>query len=360
MTSAHALYDTRIFIKECRTLRDAGYNVTLIVQHDKDEIIEGIFIKGIDKPKNRRERMLKSTRQVYQRALECDAEIYHFHDPELIPVALRLKRRGKKVIYDAHEDVPRQILSKQWIPIQLRKTFSWMIERIENYSAKRFDYIITATALLRDRFLKVNERTQDINNYPVLSEFHMPNADWNSKEKSVCYIGGIGELRGIYEMVDAIGMTEYNLLLAGSFESATERDIAVKKNGWSRVNELGYLNRDGVKEVFSRSMVGMVIIYPEPNYINAQPTKMFEYMSAGLPTIASCFPLWKQIVEGNNCGICVNPFDVNEISNAINWIMDNPEQAKRMGENGRRAVEEKYNWEREGIKLFKIYEGLLQ
>ena len=359
MTSVHALNDTRIFIKECKTLRDAGYDVTLIVQHDKNEIIDGILIKGIDKPRNRLERMLKSTRQVYKQALECDADIYHFHDPELIPVGLRLKWKGKKVIYDVHEDVPRQILSKRWIPAPLRKTLSWMIERVENYSAKRFDYIMTATPFIRDRFLKINKRTLDINNYPILSELHMPNADWNSKEKSVCYIGGIGKVRGIHEMVDAIGMTKGSMLLAGNFESKAEREIVVKKNGWSRVKELGYINRDEVKAVLSRSMVGMVLFYPEPNHVNAQPNKMFEYMSAGLPIIASHFPLWKEIIEGNNCGICVDPLDVHEISNAINWIMDNPEQAKRMGENGRRAVEEKYNWEREGIKLLEIYEGLL-
>jgi len=359
MTSVHALNDTRIFIKECRTLRDAGYDVTLIVQHDKDEIIDGIFIKGIDKPKNRRERMLKSTRQVYKRALECDADIYHFHDPELIPIGLRLKRRGKKVIYDVHEDVPRQIISKQWIPGPLRKTLSWMIERIENYSAKRFDQIMTATPFIRDRFLVVNERTLDINNYPVLSELYMPNADWNSKEKSVCYVGGIGKVRGIHEMVDAIGMTEYSMLLAGSFESAAEREIAVKKNGWSRVNELGYLNRDEVKAVLSRSMVGLVVLHPIPNYINGLPVKMFEYMSAGIPVIASDFPLWKEIIDSNKCGICVDPLDINQIADAIKWVMDNPEQAKWMGANGRRAVEEKYNWEREGSKLQKVYERIL-
>lgn len=359
MTSVHALNDTRIFFKECRTLRDAGYDVTLIVQHDKDEIIDGIFIKAIDKPRNRLERMLKSTRQVYKRALECDADIYHFHDPELIPVGLRLKWKGKKVIYDVHEDVPRQILSKQWIPAPLRKVLSWMIERIENYSVKRFDYIMTATPFIRDRFLKINKRTLDINNYPILSELHVPNADWSSKEKTACYIGGISKVRGIHEMVDAIGMTEGSMLLAGNFESTVEREIVVKKNGWNRVKELGYINRDEVKAVLSRSMVGMVVLHPISNYVDALPVKMFEYMSAGLPVIASHFPMWKEIVDGNNCGRCVDPLNVYEISNAINWIMDNPEQAKRMGDNGRRAVEQKYNWEQEGIKLLEIYEGLL-
>jgi glycosyltransferase involved in cell wall biosynthesis len=360
LSSAHLPTDIRIFHKECKTLTVAGYDVSLIVQHDNDEILEGIWITGLKTPKNRKERMQQTTKQVYQRALDCDADIYHFHDPELIPIGLKLKRRGKKVIYDVHEDVPRQILSKQWIPAPLRKTISWMVEKTENYAAKRFDYIVTATPYIRDRYLKINSNTIDVNNYPILSELHVPNTDWNSKEKLVCYVGGIGSVRGIHEMVEAIGMTEYSMLLAGEFGSSAERDNATTKDGWSKVIELGHVNREKVKEVLSRSMAGLVLFHPQPNHINAQPNKMFEYMSAGIPVIASNFPLWKEIIEGNNCGICVDPLNANEIANAINSIMDNPDQAKLMGENGRRAVEEKYNWEHEAKKLLKIYEGLLK
>ena len=359
LTSVHPKNDTRIFYKECKTLVDAVYDVSLVVQNDKDEVIDGVRILGIAKPKNRRERMTRTTHQVYWRALECDADIYHFHDPELIPVGLRLKRRGKKIIYDVHEDLPRDIFSKEWLAAPMRKLVSWTAEGIENYAAKRFDYIVTATPYIRDRFLKIKRKSIDINNFPILSELlHIPNTEWSSKEKPICYVGGIGKIRGIHEMVQAIGLTQYSMLLAGNFVSSAEKDIAVNLKGWSQVVELGHINRTEVKEVLSRSMAGLVLFHPEPNHINAQPNKMFEYMSAGIPVIASNFPLWKEIIEGNTCGICVDPLNVNEIANAINWIMDNPEQAKQMGENGRRAVEETYNWEQEGNKLLRIYEGL--
>ncbi|MEN6328398.1 MAG: glycosyltransferase family 4 protein [Syntrophomonas sp.] len=359
LTSAHSATDIRIFYKECKTLNEAGYDVTFAVQNEKDETIEGINIIGIGKPRNRKERIGKTTQQIYRRALECNADIYHFHDPELIPIGLHLKNKGKKVIYDAHEDVPRQILSKQWIPAPLRKIISCAIERIENYAARRFDYIVTATPFIRDRFLKLNDHTLDINNYPLLSELYIPTDDWDSKEKMVCYVGGIGKIRGIQEMVEAIGMTKYSMLLAGNFQSVVEKGIVAEKDGWSQVIELGHVDRTAVKEVLSRSMAGLVLFHPEPNHINAQPNKMFEYMSAGIPVIASHFHLWKEIVEGNNCGICVDPLNVKEIAQAINWIIDNPKQAKKMGENGRSAVEEKYNWEQEGAKLVEIYRKLL-
>ena len=360
ITSVHSANDTRIFHKECKTLVNVGYAVTLVVQHETDEVINGVQIKGIKAPKSRKERMLKTASQVYKRALECDADIYHFHDPELIPVGLKLKRKGKKVIYDVHEDVPRQILSKHWIPAPLRKIVSWVVEKTENYAAKRFDYIVTATPYIRNRFLKINKHTVDVNNYPLMSELHIPEVNWDEKEEVVCYVGGIGQIRGINEMVEAIGMTDYyHLLLAGNFASSAERDSVINKTGWERVIELGHVNRTEVREVLAKSIAGLVLFHPEPNHINAQPNKMFEYMSAGLPVIASNFPLWREIVEGNNCGICVDPLNVNEIADAMNWIFNNPYEAMKMGENGRRAVEDKYNWEQEAIKLRKIYEGLL-
>lgn len=359
LTSAHSNFDIRIFHKECKTLVNAGYAVALVVQNEKDEVIDGVQIMGIKTPKNRKERMLKTTKQVYKRALESNANIYHFHDPELIPIALKLKRKGKIVIYDVHEDVPRQILSKQWIPAPLRKIAGWVVEKTENYAAKRFDYIITATPYIRDRFLKINKHTVDVNNYPLLSELHIPEVNWDNKEQVVCYVGGIGQIRGINEMVESIGMTDYHLLLAGKFASSAERDIVINKTGWERVIELGHVNRSGVKEVLAKSMAGLVVLHPIINYIDALPVKMFEYMAAGIPAIASNFPLWREIVEGNNCGICVDPLNVNEIADAMNWIFNNPYEAMKMGENGRRAVENKYNWEQEAIKLRKIYEGLL-
>ncbi len=359
LTSVHYPFDTRIFYKECKTLSTAGYDVVLIAQNNKDEVVEGVTIKGVDKPKNRMERMTKTVSWVYKRALEVDADVYHFHDPELIFTGLKLKKRGKKVIYDVHEDVPRQILSKGWIPLPLRGFISWLAEKVEDVAGRRFDCILTATPYIRDRFLKINHNTLDINNYPLLQELYLPEVDWSKKEKTVCYVGGITKERGILQMVDAVKKSGYKLFLAGSFVSQQLRMECFKREGWSNVVELGFLNRGEVKNVLAKSMAGLVLLHPTNNYIDALPIKMFEYMSAGIPVIASHFPLWKEIVEGNSCGICVDPLNVEEIAEAIRWLIENPDVAQKMGENGRRAVEEKYNWSQEAEKLLKIYEELL-
>jgi len=359
MTSVHALNDTRIFIKECKTLRDAGYDVTLIVQHDKDEIIDGIFIKGIDKPKNRCERMLKSTRQVYQRALECDADIYHFHDPELIPVGLLMKNRGKKVIYDVHEAVSEDIMNKEWISKPLRKTISFSFDRLEWFVASKFDGIVAATPKIMQQFIYLNPNVININNFPIINFLAKNIPTISSRSMSVAYIGAIGRIRGIKEMLQALEKSEATLLLAGTFTTREDYDIAIYEKGWEKTDYRGQVSKEEVSQLLNQARAGLVLFHPGPNHDDSQPNKLFEYMAAGIPVIGSNFPLWKEIIEANECGICVDPLNPEEIAGAINWIIDNPDVAEQMGRNGLRAVQEKYNWETEGKKLVRFYEELL-
>ena len=129
--------------------------------------------------------------------------------------------------------------------------------------------------------------------------------------------------------------------------------------GWQRVNALGFLDRAGVRDVLGRSMAGLVTLHPVINYIDALPVKMFEYMSAGIPVIASDFPLWREIIAGNDCGLLVDPLNPAAIAEAIDTLVSNPTMAQRMGENGRRAVEERYNWGIEEQKLMAFYERIL-
>lgn len=359
MTSVHALNDTRIFIKECKTLHKAGYNVTLIVQHDKDEVIDGILIKSIDKPKNRRERMVKNTRQVYQRALECDADIYHFHDPELIPVGLTLIRRGKKVIYDVHEDVPEQILGKGWIPKILRRVISVIIKIYTNYAARKFDAIVGATPHITRQFELINPLSINVNNYPLLNELFIHEDKRTQKEQAVCYVGGISVARGIYNMVNAMEMVDGRLILGGTFENQTVARTARSMSGWSKVDELGFISREEVKKIFAKSVAGLLLVLPGPNVFGALPNKMFEYMSAGIPQITSNDPLWKPIIDESRCGITVDPTKPEQIAEAINYLLTHPAEALEMGRNARKAVEEKYNWEAEAPKLIRLYKELL-
>jgi len=126
LTSAHSRYDIRIFIKECRSLAINGYDVTLIVNDDKDdEILDGVRIVSTKyKYKNRIDRFIRSRKKLLDKAIEIDASIYQLHDPDLLPIGNKLKSLGKKVIFDSHEDVPQQIKDKEWIPKILRNLIS--------------------------------------------------------------------------------------------------------------------------------------------------------------------------------------------------------------------------------------------
>jgi glycosyltransferase involved in cell wall biosynthesis len=360
LTSVHPRYDTRIFFKECRSLVNGKCQVVLIVaDNKKNERKNNICIFDVGVRKNRLQRVLYTTILVLRQVSLLESDVYHFHDPELIPVGLLLKAQGKKVIYDVHEDLPRQTLSKDYIPQKIRKITAFTLELIENFSAKYFDAIVTATPHIRERFQKLGCNAINVNNYPILSELYSPDVNWSQKESAVCYVGGIANIRGIFEMVEAISQTDAKLLLAGKFSSASQRSQAMEMPGWTSVKELGQLNRQEVAQTLGKSVAGLVVLHPVINYIDALPVKMFEYMSAGIPVIASNFPLWIEIIEGNQCGICVDPLNPQAIATAIQWFLEHPEEAKRMGENGRKAVEEKYNWETEAEKLRSLYSKLL-
>lgn len=319
----------------------------------------GIRIIDVGRVAGRLQRMWHSTRRVLAAARALDADIYHLHDPELIPAGLQLKRRGKTVIFDAHEDVPVQLLGKPYLNPGARRVLSNLFSAYERYACRQFDGIVAATPFIRDKFLRIHPNTVDVNNYPVAGEFEAA-APWAAKERQVCYVGSIAEVRGIRELVRACGMLHSGarLALAGQFsEPALEAQLR-RDPAWPSVRSLGHVDRAGVRAVMAGSMAGLVTLHPQPNYLDALPVKMFEYMAAGIPVIASDIPLWRGIIENARCGICVDPLDPAAIAATIDYLVLHPEQAREMGQNGRRAIIEQYNWPVESNKLIAFYDNL--
>lgn len=345
----------------CRSLVDAGYDVSLVVADGRGgEERDGVRIVDTGASRGRLDRMVGATRRVFGKAWELDADLYHLHDPELLPVGLALKRRGKRVIFDAHEDLPKQILSKPYLHPMARRPISASMAVFERFACSRLDRVVTATPVIRDKFAAVGIPASDINNFPMLGELDA-DISWDRKAREVCYVGGIAAIRGIREMVAAMALCRSGarLNLAGDFPEKQVRDEVERSSGWGGVNESGFLSRAEVRGVLGRSVAGIVTFLPVPNHIDAQPNKMFEYMSAGVPVIASHFPLWREIVEGSECGICVDPLEPAAIAAAIDRLVENPGLARSMGENGRRAVHERYNWGIEERKLIGLYRDLL-
>ena len=372
ITTVHTPYDTRIFYKQAKSLVEAGYSVILIAQSDKRKVVEGIKIIPITKPKNRITRMFITSWQAYKRAKKINAHIYHFHDPELIPIALLLKASKNKIIYDVHEDVPEQILSKEWIWKPLRVLVAKLFNFAEKKAACYFDAVVTATPAIAGKFIDKKTNVNVIQNFPLLDELLEKNdnrieeymqRNQAATNNAVVYVGGITLIRGAKEMVESVSLLPESyglkLLLGGRFDPPALEDELRKHKGWERTEFLGWLEREHVAEVLARASAGLVLFHSAPNHINSQPNKMFEYMAAGLPVIASNFLLWNEIIKGSKCGLTVDPNAPEAIAEAIKYIFDNPEEAKRMGNRGREAVEKNYNWNVEEEKLLSLYYEIL-
>jgi glycosyltransferase involved in cell wall biosynthesis len=304
--------------------------------------------------------MLKSPRIVYKKALELNADIYNLHDPELIPIGIKFKKRGKKVIFDSHEDVSMQILSKPYLNTFLLKMISKIYAVYETYTLKKFDRILAATPFIQEKISCWHPFVTNINNYPIIDEFDAVENEKQVDDFFVCYVGGITEIRGIKQLVKALEYCKTNvrLKLAGNFSPILLREEVMQYKGWEKVDELGFLDRVSISQVFSISSVGVVCVLPYPNHIHSQPNKIFEYMSAGIAIIASNFSSWKTIVEENGCGICVDPCKPKEIAKAIDYLVNNKEVVYIMGKNGKKIVKEKYNWKIEEKKLLEVYSEL--
>lgn len=363
MSSAHRGLDIRIFAKECASLAEAGYETHLVITASADEVAKAaarnVCLHALSPPTGRLARMLKQGWRCYRAARKLDADIYHFHDPELIPYGMLLKLAGKRVIYDVHEDLPRDILGKEWIPSWARHVVAAGAGVLEYVGARWFFAVVAATPFIASRYRRATRNVVDINNYPMPDEL-APQEAVIGRCRQVCYVGGITRARGIEPLIRALAlMPDVRLALCGRFEDRSFKEAMQALPGWSQVDYHGHLDRDGVRAVMTQSLAGMVTLFPTPAYVDALPVKMFEYMSAALPVVASHFSLWRQIIDEAGAGVCVDPTSPEAIAGAVRALANKPAAIEQMGLAGRKAILEKYNWPKEAQKLLNFYRSLL-
>lgn len=356
VTSLHSPDDARIFHKECVSLAK-HHEVWLIAPNVEDYEKGGVKVVGVTLPEGRLKRLF-ALNKVYEKAKEIDADVYHFHDPELASIGIRMKRLGKTIIFDSHEDVPMQILTKEWVPKMLRKPLSVTYAAYEKRKLRQYDALVTVTPTITERLRTINPNTYQITNFPEYKELE-DHRQWGRK---ICFTGGVAEKYMHHIILDAIQDIDVKYILAGPCNPESYMSILQSKRGWEKVDYRGIIKREDCVPLMQECMVGMAVLDYLPNVGYRKGTlgvlKIFEYMQAGIPIIATDFDLWKEIIEGNQCGICVNPFDTKAISDAIVFFLNHPDKAKEMGDKGKEIVKKHYSWESQEQVLFQMYEDV--
>lgn len=356
VTSVHPYMDGRIFRKECQSLAKI-YEVCLIAPNVEDQIINNVKIYGIPLPKSRFKRQLRLN-LVFKKLVEVDADVYHFHDPELMPIGLKAKRAGKRIIFDSHEDVPVQIAERDNIPKIFRKVIFLSYGLYEKYALRRYDAVVSVTPSIVERLKKINPNVYQITNYPILKDFE----DHRKWQNAICFTGGISPQWMHNHVLHAIENIDIKYIMAGIIEGNYIENLK-KLPAWGKVDYRGVVKPKEVSEIQQKCLAGVAL----NDYVanvgyklgSLGNTKLFEYMMSGIPVIATDFILWKEIIEQYKCGICVNPRDTDAIAKAISYIKDHPDKAKQMGDNGRKAVQEQYNWSSQEEILFNMYDNIL-
>lgn len=361
MTSAHPNLDKRIFYKECVSLSKAGYETYIIAQGDTFEK-QGVKIIGIPLVKRGRiERMIKAAYRVYKEAVKLNADVYHIHDPELLPYAGKLKKKGKVVIFDSHEDFFTIAEVSHYIPKIFRKLISIVIAKYLGRVCGKLDVIISVTPHICDKYRKYNKNTYMITNYPVITNEITDQSELSS-DKAIVFAGIIGGSGNHEKIINAIEkMENVRYILCGPGEK-TYMDKLKQLEGWKYVDYKGHVRYEVVKSILKKSRAGIHILKPNIttgyNIGSLGNTKIYEYMRAGLPVICTNFELWRNIINEYKCGICVNPQDEKNIYDAIKCLTNNYELACEMGKNAKRAVIEKYNWNTQEKVLLEIYSNM--
>lgn len=361
VTSAHSVFAGRIFSKEAKTLHAGGVSVCVVGPHEKSLEVDGLRIFAVAIPGGRVKRILFTPWALLHKCIKEKVDVIHFHDPDILPLGFLFKLMGKKVVYDVHEDVPTQMMAKDYIPFLLRWIFSKLASAFEWMAGIFFDGFVVATPTIGKRFPK--RKTCLVQNFPRMEEFGSKGLHilpYHLRPENIVYVGGLAKIRGLIEMLEAFEqvkkVSNAKLVLAGHFSPAPLQEEVIRREIWRDVSYLGYIGRESVAQQLATARVGLSILHPIKNYQESYPIKVFEYMAFGVPVVASNFSLWKSLIEDVGCGLVVDPLNPEAIADAILEILQNPKRASEMGARGQELIATRYNWSFEGKRLLEFYQ----
>lgn len=367
VTSAHNRYDDRILEKECKSLAKKGYDTTLIVNDSlPDEIVSGVKIVSTNLcPSSRIDRIFRS-KELLRKAMSIGAEIYHLHDPELLLIAKKLKKLGKKVIFDSHEFYGDQIRAKDYLKGPLKNIIGKLYDAYESKVLKEIDGLIyvckkTNGDKIVDEYKDRCKNVAIVANYPLEVTNNTAQRDtWGNRKMKVCYAGSLSANRGIEKLIDACYYANVELVLAGVFESESFEKYLKSKPSYECVDYRGIVSLKEVYAIYEEADVGAQLLLDIGQYYKLAifGVKVYEYMQMHLPVIINNAPYNIKMIEKYKFGISVNPQNINEIVDAINYLKENPRLANAMGENGYKLCIEKFQWSVAERNLIELYETI--
>jgi hypothetical protein len=361
--------DHRAFSKEAEPAAAEGLQVSVVAPHGIRGSKDGVELIPLPRWNNRLVRVLMSQTLIFK-ALRQRASLYHFHDPELIPVGLLLKILfRKRVVYDTREDYPAMMLLKVYIPKPLRTLLGAALSRLEALAARVLDGIIMADPFTLRRLARVGRSNKLVfYSFPSYKMFPPPSRD-ETKPFDLVYRGGLSERCGTFLLLDAVralvdGGRALSVLLLGYFDDQHSKQLleeAIRRlhlQGYIRLQ--GRIGHDQMAEALGQARIGVCPLQPIPKFQCNIPVKVFEYWACGLPVVASDLPPIRPFFRNHESGLLFKPGDVRQLSQAIGWLLDHPSEATQMGMRGRQAVLERYNNSQEVQKLLSFYQCILE
>ena len=366
ISTVHSAFDDRIFYKECRSLAANGYDVSLVVQHDRDEVVDGVHILALPLATGRVHRLLLNSLRAFCRGMKTGAKLIHFHDPELILIGLLFRLCGRKVIYDVHELVYHHFDQKEWLHPVVRFFVKIGYRFFERLAVMFFNKIILVVDddSFRDYFTRSYPswlgKFTYIHNFCMISMIDQTvPADFDKDGKVLIYAGGLTRIRGIREVIQAIDRMNNPpcFLLFGQWSDDDYRETCVAEPGWRNVREMGFKRLEEVYPYMKVADLGIALLYPMKNYLTSLPVKAFEYMACSLPILMSDFPFWQRTFEGSSW--FADPYSVTSIQAALEEILADEKSMEKRGKTGREMVEERFSWEAEAKRLLECYGKIL-
>lgn len=361
----HNWDDARIYQRACTYLAKQGVEVSYIATAISIPKENGVIGYSLKLRKGWRRRVFSSY-QAYKTATQLKADIYHFHDPDLMPWMFLLRLRGRKVIYDIHENFYEKFVK---LPIGIKQMVSFFYS-IYEMPIYFFSGIVTVSESLGAMYKHKAKQIQIVLNVPPLDATPTkPSTNTSGNNNQTIYISGQqSDKRNVKTIIKASAILKekypnHIIHLVGRYvpENYDQELIQLAKNLGTEKNLL----TEGMlpwKENFKRTTqatVGCVFYEDNPNNRVGIPNRIFEYMACGVPILAENFYELRKIVEFSKCGILVDSTNPKEVAKAIGTLFDDPKNACEMGEAGKQSVIHRYNFESEVKGLIGYYQRIV-